>query len=93
MPAALELAGRCPFRNGGASGESAQDPAPETEISIQRRRRTGDRSLDVERSDMRPPYRAAENAVSPDLPMLLGTSSDAINCSVVPGSLPKTRMD
>ena len=34
---------------GGAAGESAQDPAPEAGITVQRRRRTRDRSQDVER--------------------------------------------
>jgi hypothetical protein len=35
---------------GGASGETTQDPAPEAEVTIQRRRRTRDRSQDPERS-------------------------------------------
>jgi len=35
---------------GGASGETTQEPAPESEIKIARRRRTRDRSQDVERS-------------------------------------------
>ncbi|HVB82278.1 MAG TPA: relaxase/mobilization nuclease domain-containing protein [Candidatus Binataceae bacterium] len=35
---------------GEASGESAQDLAPEAEVTIQRRKRTKDRSQDVERS-------------------------------------------
>jgi hypothetical protein len=36
-----------------ASGDSAQDPAPEAEITIQRRRRTRDRSQDMDPSAMR----------------------------------------
>ena len=35
---------------GGASGETAQEPAPESEVKIARRRRTRDRSQDPERS-------------------------------------------
>ena len=35
---------------GAASGETAQDPAPESEVKIARRRRTRDQSPDVERS-------------------------------------------
>ena len=35
---------------GGASGETTQEPAPESEVKIARRRRTRDRSQDVERS-------------------------------------------
>jgi hypothetical protein len=35
---------------GGASGETTQEPAPESEVKIARRRRTRDRSQDAERS-------------------------------------------
>ncbi|HEY5329388.1 MAG TPA: relaxase/mobilization nuclease domain-containing protein [Acidobacteriaceae bacterium] len=44
---------------GGASGETSQEPAPESEVKIARRRRTRDRSLDVERS-------AGTKAADPD---------------------------
>jgi hypothetical protein len=48
---------------GGASGDSAQDPAPEAEITIQRRRRTRDRTPDAERSTRR--TRSSQDSDSP----------------------------
>ena len=50
LTAEFERAAGSGEAEGGASGDSSQDPAPESEIKIQRRRRTRDQSPEVERS-------------------------------------------
>jgi hypothetical protein len=50
LVAEFERAAEGEAGEGGAAGDSARDPAPEAEVTIQRRRRTRDRSQDVERS-------------------------------------------
>ena len=50
LTAEFERATQSGGDEGGSSGESAQDPAPESEVTIHRRRRTRDRSQEVERS-------------------------------------------
>ncbi len=48
--AEFERASRSGEGSGEAAGDSAQDPAPEAEITIQRRKRTRERSQEPERA-------------------------------------------